>query len=332
MKIAVVGATGLVGTEMFKVLEKTNLPITELIPVASARSVGKEIIFKDKTYKIVDLETAITLKPNIAIFSAGGSVSKEWAPKFAEIGCTVVDNSSAWRMEADIPLVVPEINAEMLTRAHKIIANPNCSTIQLVLSIAPLHQAYGIKRMIVSTYQSFTGTGVSAVKQYEAEKAGQQLKDEQMAYHFPIFANCIPHCDIFLDNDYTKEEMKIVNETRKILNDQNLAITSTAVRVPVSGGHSESVNLEFEKQFEINELRKLLSDMDGIIVQDNPAKNEYPMPLMAKDKDEVFVGRIRRDHSIESGLNMWIVADNLRKGAATNAVQIASYLIENKLY
>ena len=332
MKIAVVGATGLVGTEMFKVLEKANLPITELIPVASARSVGKEIIFKDKIYKIVDLDTAITLKPNIAIFSAGGSVSKDWAPKFAEVGCTVVDNSSAWRMEADIPLVVPEINAKMLTRADKIIANPNCSTIQLVLSIAPLHKAYGIKRMIVSTYQSFTGTGVLAVKQYEAEKAGQQLKDEQMAYHFPIFANCIPHCDVFLDNDYTKEEMKIVNETRKILNDQNLAITSTAVRVPVSGGHSESVNLEFEKQFEIDELRKLLSDMDGIIVQDNPAKNEYPMPLMAKDKDEVFVGRIRRDHSIESGLNMWIVADNLRKGAATNAVQIASYLIENKLY
>lgn len=332
MKIAVVGATGLVGTEMFKVLEKANLPITELIPVASARSVGKEIIFKDKICKIVDLDTAITLKPNIAIFSAGGSVSKEWAPKFADIGCTVVDNSSAWRMEADIPLVVPEINAKMLTKADKIIANPNCSTIQLVLSIAPLHKAYGIKRMIVSTYQSFTGTGVLAVKQYEAEKADQQLKDEQMAYHFPIFANCIPHCDIFLDNDYTKEEMKIVNETRKILNDQNLAITSTAVRVPVSGGHSESVNLEFEKQFEINELRKLLSDMDGIIVQDNPANNEYPMPLMAKDKDEVFVGRIRRDHSIESGLNMWIVADNLRKGAATNAVQIASYLIENNLY
>jgi aspartate-semialdehyde dehydrogenase len=332
MKIAVVGATGLVGTEMFKVLEKVNLPITELIPVASARSVGKEIIFKDKIYKIVDLDTAITLKPNIAIFSAGGSVSKEWAPKFADIGCTVVDNSSAWRMEADIPLVVPEINAKMLTRADKIIANPNCSTIQLVLSIAPLHQAYGIKRMIVSTYQSFTGTGVLAVEQYEAEKAGQQLKDDKMAYHFPIFANCIPHCDIFLDNDYTKEEMKIVNETRKILNDQNLAITSTAVRVPVSGGHSESVNLEFEKQFDIDELRKLLSDMDGIIVQDNPANNEYPMPLMAKDKDEVFVGRIRRDHSIESGLNMWIVADNLRKGAATNAVQIASYLIENKLY
>lgn len=331
MKIAVVGATGLVGTEMFKVLEKVNLPITELIPVASARSVGKEIIFKDKIYKIVDLGTAITLKPNIAIFSAGGSVSKEWAPKFADIGCTVVDNSSAWRMEADIPLVVPEINAKMLTRADKIIANPNCSTIQLVLSIAPLHQAYGIKRMIVSTYQSFTGTGVLAVEQYEAEKAGQQLKDDKMAYHFPIFANCIPHCDIFLDNDYTKEEMKIVNETRKILNDQNLAITSTAVRVPVSGGHSESVNLEFEKQFDIDELRKLLSDMDGIIVQDNPANNEYPMPLMAKDKDEVFVGRIRRDHSIESGLNMWIVADNLRKGAATNAVQIASYLIENKL-
>jgi aspartate-semialdehyde dehydrogenase len=331
MKIAVVGATGLVGTEMFKVLEKVNLPITELIPVASARSVGKEIIFKDKIYKIVDLDTAITLKPNIAIFSAGGSVSKEWAPKFADIGCTVVDNSSAWRMEADIPLVVPEINAKMLTRADKIIANPNCSTIQLVLSIAPLHQAYGIKRMIVSTYQSFTGTGVLAVEQYEAEKAGQQLKDDKMAYHFPIFANCIPHCDIFLDNDYTKEEMKIVNETRKILNDQNLAITSTAVRVPVSGGHSESVNLEFEKQFDIDELRKLLSDMDGIIVQDNPANNEYPMPLMAKDKDEVFVGRIRRDHSIESGLNMWIVADNLRKGAATNAVQIASYLIENKL-
>jgi aspartate-semialdehyde dehydrogenase len=331
MKIAVVGATGLVGTEMFKVLEKHDLPISELIPVASSRSVGKEIVFKGKTYEIVDLETAVSMKPNIAIFSAGGTISKEWAPKFADINCTVVDNSSAWRMEKGIPLVVPEINASTLTKEDKIIANPNCSTIQLVLTLAPLHQTYGIKRMVVSTYQSFTGTGAKAVKQYEIEKSGQQAQVEDMAYHFPIFANCIPHCDVFLDNDYTKEEMKIVNETRKILDDQSLAITSTAVRVPVFGGHSESVNLEFEKQFNVDELKQILSATEGIIVQDNPQNNEYPMPLMAKDKDEVFVGRIRRDHSIESGLNLWIVADNLRKGAATNAVQIAAYLINNNL-
>ena len=332
MKIAVVGATGLVGTEMFKVLEKANLPITELIPVASSRSVGKSITFKGKQYTITDIETAVTMKPNIAIFSAGGSVSKEWAPKFADVGCTVVDNSSAWRMEPNIPLIVPEINAHTLTKADKIIANPNCSTIQLVLSIAPLHRSFEIKRMIVSTYQSFTGTGAKAVKQYETEKAGQQPKDEEMAYHFPIFANCIPHCDVFLDNDYTKEEMKIVNETRKILNDQQIAITSTAVRVPVFGGHSESVNLEFKKPFEVKEVKTILAASEGVIVQDDPANNEYPMPLMAKDKDEVFVGRIRRDHSIDSGLNMWIVSDNLRKGAATNAVQIAAYLIENNLF
>ena len=325
MKLAVVGATGLVGSEIFKVLENYKLPITEIIPVASERSVGKTIQFDGKMHSVVGLNTAIEKKPQIAIFSAGGSLSKEWAPKFAAIGCTVVDNSSAWRMEKGIPLVVPEINASDLTKKDKIIANPNCSTIQLVLALAPLHHSYSIKRLVVSTYQSYTGTGVKAVDQYEQEKSGVQVKDEDRAYHFPIFANCIPHCDVFLENDYTKEEMKIVNETRKILNDQSLAITSTAVRVPVSGGHSESVNIEFEKDYELSELKDHLANMEGIIVQDNPKNNEYPMPLMARNRDEVFVGRIRRDESVQSGVNMWIVADNLRKGAATNSIQIAEY-------
>lgn len=331
MKIAVVGATGLVGTEMFKVLEKVNLPITELIPVASARSVGKTIYFKREAYTVTDLKSAVEQRPQIAIFSAGGTISKAWAPKFAEVGCTVVDNSSAWRMEPNIPLVVPEINAHLLTKSDKIIANPNCSTIQLVLALLPIHQDYGIKRMIVSTYQSYTGTGAKAVAQYEAEKNGILLKDEDRAYHYPIFGNCIPHCDIFLDNDYTKEEMKIVNETRKILQAPDMAITATAVRVPVSGGHSESVNLELKKAFDIDQIKQAIGNTPGIILQDNPATNSYPMPLLAKDKDEVFVGRIRRDESIANGLNMWVVSDNLRKGAATNAVQIAEYLIKNQL-
>ena len=331
MKIAVVGATGLVGTEMFKVLEKVNLPITELIPVASARSVGKTIYFKGEAYTVTDLKSAVEQRPQIAIFSAGGTISKAWAPKFAEVGCTVVDNSSAWRMEPNIPLVVPEINAHLLTKSDKIIANPNCSTIQLVLALLPIHQDYGIKRMIVSTYQSYTGTGAKAVAQYEAEKNGILLKDEDRAYHYPIFGNCIPHCDIFLDNDYTKEEMKIVNETRKILQAPDMAITATAVRVPVSGGHSESVNLELKKAFDIDQIKQAIGNTPGIILQDNPATNSYPMPLQAKDKDEVFVGRIRRDESIANGLNMWVVSDNLRKGAATNAVQIAEYLIKNQL-
>ncbi len=331
MKIAVVGATGLVGTEMFKVLEKVNLPITELIPVASARSVGKTIYFKGEAYTVTDLKSAVEKRPQIAIFSAGGTISKSWAPKFAEVGCTVVDNSSAWRMELEIPLVVPEINAHLLTKTDKIIANPNCSTIQLVLALLPIHQDYGIKRMIVSTYQSYTGTGAKAVAQYEAEKNGILLKDEDRAYHYPIFGNCIPHCDIFLDNDYTKEEMKIVNETRKILQAPDMAITATAVRVPVSGGHSESVNLELKKAFDIDQIKQAISNTPGIILQDNPGTNSYPMPLLAKDKDEVFVGRIRRDESIANGLNMWVVSDNLRKGAATNAVQIAEYLIKNQL-
>ena len=331
MKLAVVGATGLVGSEIFKVLENYKLPITEIIPVASERSVGKTIQFDGKMHSVVGLNTAIEKKPQIAIFSAGGSLSKEWAPKFAAIGCTVVDNSSAWRMEKGIPLVVPEINASDLTKEDKIIANPNCSTIQLVLALAPLHRSYSIKRLVVSTYQSYTGTGVKAVDQYEQEKSGVQVKDEDKAYHFPIFANCIPHCDVFLENDYTKEEMKIVNETRKILNDQSLAITSTAVRVPVSGGHSESVNIEFEKDYELSELKDHLANMEGIVVQDNPKNNEYPMPLMARNRDEVFVGRIRRDESVQSGVNMWIVADNLRKGAATNAVQIAKHIMDNDL-
>ena len=331
MKIAVVGATGLVGTEMFKVLEKVNLPITELIPVASARSVGKTIYFKGEAYTVTDLKSAVEKRPQIAIFSAGGTISKAWAPKFAEVGCTVVDNSSAWRMEPEIPLVVPEINAHLLTKTDKIIANPNCSTIQLVLALLPIHQDYGIKRMIVSTYQSYTGTGAKAVAQYEAEKNGILLQDEDRAYHYPIFGNCIPHCDIFLDNDYTKEEMKIVHETRKILQAPDMAITATAVRVPVSGGHSESVNLELKKAFDIDQIKQAISNTPGIILQDNPGTNIYPMPLLAKDKDVVFVGRIRRDESIANGLNMWVVSDNLRKGAATNAVQIAEYLIKNQL-
>ncbi|HOY18781.1 MAG TPA: aspartate-semialdehyde dehydrogenase [Haliscomenobacter sp.] len=329
MRVAVVGVTGMVGNVMIKVLEEHQFPITEFIPVASERSVGKEVVYNGSKYAIIGMEAAIAARPDVAIFSAGGGTSLEWAPKFAEVGTTVIDNSSAWRMDPSKKLIVPEINANTLTADDKIIANPNCSTIQMVLALAPLHQKYGIKRIVVSTYQSITGTGMKAVKQYQMERKG--FEADEMAYAYPIFENCIPHCDSFLENDYTKEEMKLVNETRKILGDQSIAITSTTVRVPVLGGHSESVNIEFNQPFEVADVKKLLSETPGIVVQDNPAKNEYPMPMLAKDHDEVFVGRIRRDESIANGLNMWIVADNLRKGAATNAVQIAKYLAAHHL-
>lgn len=331
MKVAVVGVTGLVGTVMCKVLEERNFPVSKFLPVASSRSIGKEIIFKGKKYKVIGMEDAIALAPDIAIFSAGGSTSKEWAPEFAAVGTTVIDNSSAWRMDPNKKLVVPEINASELTADDKIIANPNCSTIQMVVALAPLHKNFKIRRLVVSTYQSFTGTGMQAVKQYQLEKKGFKPKEGEMAYNYQIFENCLPHCDIFLENDYTKEEMKLVHETRKILSDQNLRITATAVRVPVDGGHSESVNVEFEKPFDMQQVKQLLSEAAGVELTDDTSNNKYPMPLFAKDKDEVFVGRVRRDESIDNGLNLWIVADNLRKGAATNAVQIAEYLVENKL-
>ncbi len=331
MKVAVVGVTGLVGTVMLKVLDEFQFPVTAFIPVASARSVGKKITYKGQEHSVVGMQEAIDMKPDVAIFSAGGSTSKEWAPKFAEVGTTVIDNSSAWRMDPTKKLVVPEVNADELSAEDKIIANPNCSTIQMVVALAPLHRKYKIKRLVISTYQSFTGTGMQAVKQYQLERKGFEPKAEEMAYNYQIFENCLPHCDIFLENDYTKEEMKLVNETRKILGDDTLAITATAVRVPVDGGHSESVNVEFERPFEVDEVKELLANTAGIIVQDDPANNKYPMPLYAKDQNEVFVGRIRRDESIENGLNLWIVSDNLRKGAATNAVQIAQYLMKKQL-
>ncbi|MEQ8704079.1 MAG: aspartate-semialdehyde dehydrogenase [Phaeodactylibacter sp.] len=331
MKVAVVGVTGLVGTVVCRVLEERNLPISEFLPVASARSVGKLVRFKEAEHKVISMEDAIAARPDIAIFSAGGGTSLEFAPKFAEVGTIVIDNSSAWRMDPDKKLVVPEINAKDLTADDKIIANPNCSTIQMVLALAPLHEAFGIRRVVVSTYQSFTGTGMQAVKQYQLEKKGFEPKAEEMAYPHPIFENCLPHCDVFLDNDYTKEEMKLVNETRKILNAPQIGLTATAVRVPVNGGHSEAVNVEFEKPFEIDQVIELLSSTPGIKVLNDNATNNYPMPKFAKDKDEVFVGRIRRDESITNGLNLWIVADNLRKGAATNAVQIAEYLLARQL-
>jgi aspartate-semialdehyde dehydrogenase len=329
MRIAVVGVTGMVGQVMLNVLEERNFPITELIPVASERSVGKEISFKGKVYKIISLEDAILAKPNIALFSAGGSTSLEWAPKFAELGTTVIDNSSAWRMDHSKKLIVPEINANTLTKDDKIIANPNCSTIQMVVALAPLHSKYKIKRLVVSTYQSITGTGVKAVKQLENELAG--IKGE-MAYPYPIHQNALPHCDVFENNGYTKEEMKLVRETQKILDDRTIAVTATAVRIPTAGGHSESVNIEFENDFDINEIRLILSNTEGVIVQDNPDVNVYPMPIYANGKDDVFVGRIRRDESQPNSLNMWIVSDNLRKGAATNAIQIAEYLSAKSLF
>ena len=328
MKVAVVGATGMVGEIMLQVLAERNFPVTELIPVASEKSVGKEIEFKGNKYKVVGLQTAVDMKADIALFSAGGETSLEWAPKFAAAGTTVIDNSSAWRMDQTKKLVVPEINASILTKEDKIIANPNCSTIQMVLVLAPLHRKYDIKRIIVSTYQSITGTGVKAVKQLENEYAGIQ---DEMAYKYPIHRNAIPQCDVFEENGYTKEEMKLVRETQKILNDKTIAVTATAVRVPIVGGHSEAVNVEFEIDFDVNEVRTILHHTDGVVVQDNTDAYTYPMPMYAQGKDDVFVGRIRRDESQPNTLNMWIVADNLRKGAATNTIQIAEYLVANNL-
>ena len=327
MIVAVVGATGMVGQVMLKILAERNFPVTELLPVASERSIGKMIRFRDKEYEVIGLEEAVLRQPDFALFSAGGSTSLEWAPRFAEVGTTVIDNSSAWRMDISKKLVVPEINASDLTSEDKIIANPNCSTIQMVMALAPLHRKYKVKRIVVSTYQSITGTGVKAVQQLENEYQG---KKGEMAYPYPIHRNAIPHCDVFEDNGYTKEEMKLVNETRKILKDDTLAVTATAIRIPVVGGHSESVNVEFEQDFDIDQIRRDLKSFPGIKVQDNLDVNTYPMPIYAEGKDEVFVGRIRRDHSQPNTLNMWIVADNLRKGAATNAVQIAEYLIKKK--
>lgn len=328
MKIAVVGATGMVGNVMLEVLAERKLPITELLLVASERSVGKEMVFEGKTHTVIGLETAVEARPDIALFSAGGSTSLEWAPKFAAVGTTVVDNSSAWRMEQDKKLIVPEINADQLTPEDKIIANPNCSTIQMVMALAPLHKAFGIKRIVISTYQSITGTGVKAVEQLNNEMEGTS---GTMAYPHPIHKNALPHCDVFLENDYTKEEMKLVHETHKILGDSSIGITATAIRIPVVGGHSESVNLEFEKPYTLDEIRRLLEQTPGVVVLDNPEKNAYPMPIHAEGKDEVFVGRIRRDESVENAVNLWIVADNLRKGAATNTIQIAEYLIQHQL-
>lgn len=328
MKVAVVGATGMVGEVMLKVLAERNFPITELIPVASEKSVGKEIEFKGKKYKVVSLDTAVSMKPQIALFSAGGDTSKEWAPKFAEAGTTVIDNSSAWRMDPTKKLVVPEINAGELTKEDKIIANPNCSTIQMVLALAPLHKKYNIERVVVSTYQSVTGTGVKAVKQLENEYAGIE---GEMAYKYPIHRNAIPQIDVFEANGYTKEEMKMTKETKKILGDDSVKVTATTVRIPTVGGHSESVNIEFTNDFDVKDVRNILAATPGITIQDDLDAFSYPMPLYAEGKDDVFVGRIRRDESQDNTLNMWIVADNLRKGAATNAVQIAEYLTANGL-
>jgi aspartate-semialdehyde dehydrogenase len=328
MKVAVVGATGLVGQVMLKVLAERNFPVTELYPVASEKSVGKEVEFKGKKYKVISMKDAIAMKPAVAIFSAGGGTSMEWAPEFAKAGITVVDNSSAWRMDKDKKLIVPEINADSLTANDKIIANPNCSTIQMVVALAPLHKKYQAKRLVVSTYQSVTGTGVKAVLQLENERAGIT---GPMAYPHVIDKNCIPQCDVFTDNGYTKEEMKLVNETKKIMGDDSIRVTATAVRVPVSGGHSECVNVEFEREFDLADVRKILAESPGIILQDDPSKNLYPMPRTSADRDEVFVGRIRRDETQPKTLNFWVVSDNLRKGAATNAVQIAEYLLSKKL-
>jgi aspartate-semialdehyde dehydrogenase len=328
MKIAVVGATGLVGSKMLQVLEERNFPVTELIPVASEKSVGKEVTFKGKKYKVISAEDAIAARPAIALFSAGGSTSLALAPKFAEAGTTVIDNSSAWRMDATKKLVVPEVNAAVLTKEDKIIANPNCSTIQMVLVLKPLNEKYDIRRVVVSTYQSVTGTGVKAVQQMENER--NNVKGE-MAYKYPIDKNALPHIDVFLENGYTKEEMKMVNETRKIIGDDSIQLTATCVRIPVVGGHSESLNIEFENDFDLDEVRKILSNAPGVVVQDDVENFVYPMPLSAHEKDETFVGRIRRDESQPKTLNCWVVSDNLRKGAATNAVQIAEYLLEKGL-
>ncbi|MBI1267223.1 MAG: aspartate-semialdehyde dehydrogenase [Cryomorphaceae bacterium] len=326
MKVAVVGATGMVGRTMLKVLEERNFPISMLLPVASERSVGSTVRFNEADVNVVSMEEAIAQKPDLALFSAGGDTSLQWAPKFAEVGCTVIDNSSAWRMHADKKLIVPEVNGAAIGASDLIIANPNCSTIQLVMTLKPLHDAFGAKRVIVSTYQSVSGTGKEAIDQMEMERKGV---DGKMVYPYPIDRNCLPQCDVFTDNDYTKEEMKLTNETCKILGDKSVHVVATAVRVPVTGGHSESVNVEFEKAFEVDEVKRLLANFPGIRVQDQPELKMYPMPLYAAGKDEVFVGRIRRDFTRENTLNMWIVSDNLRKGAATNAVQIAEYLLAN---
>jgi len=328
MKVAVVGATGLVGTKMLQVLAERNFPVTELIPVASERSVGKEVEFKGKKYKVVSMTDAIAAKPAVALFSAGGGTSLEWAPKFAEAGITVIDNSSAWRMDPNKKLVVPEINADELTAADKIIANPNCSTIQMVVALNPLHKKYTIKRIVVSTYQSVTGTGVKAVDQLLNERKGVV---GEMAYKYPIDLNVIPQIDVFLENGYTKEEMKMVLETKKIMRDDNIRVTATTVRIPVMGGHSESVNVEFATDYVLSEVKDILSASPGVVVVDNPATQQYPMPMDAHEKDDVFVGRLRRDETQANTLNMWVVSDNLRKGAATNAVQIAEYLVANGL-
>ncbi|MFG6685242.1 aspartate-semialdehyde dehydrogenase [Mariniflexile sp. HNIBRBA6329] len=328
MKVAVVGATGMVGEVMLKVLAERNFPVTELLLVASERSVGKKLTYNNKEYTVIGLADAVAAKPQIAIFSAGGDTSLEWAPKFAEAGTTVVDNSSAWRMDPTKKLVVPEINANELTKDDKIIANPNCSTIQMVLALSGLHKKYKMKRVVVSTYQSVSGTGVKAVKQLENEMAGIE---GDMAYPYPINRNVLPHCDVFLENGYTKEEMKLAREPQKIFNDKSFSVTATAVRVPTSGGHSEAVNVQFENDFDLAEVRQILSETPGVVLQDNTATNSYPMPMFAHDKDEVFVGRLRRDESQPNTLNMWIVADNLRKGAATNTIQISEYLIANNL-
>ena len=324
MRVSVVGATGMVGQIILKVLAERSFPVTELIPVASERSVGKKVAFGGQNWTVVSLADAVAAAPDVALFSAGGAASLEWAPKFAAAGTRVVDNSSAWRMDSDKKLVVPEINADVLEEGDMIIANPNCSTIQLVVALNPLHEAFGAKRVIVSTYQSVTGTGKAAVDQLEGERKGE---DPQMVYPYKIDGNCIPHCDVFLDNDYTKEEMKMTHETVKIIDDEGIKLAATAVRVPVQGGHSESVNVEFERDFTLEEVRKILSDTPGVTLQDRPEFNTYPMPLMAEGKDDIFVGRLRRDFTTERGLNMWVVSDNLRKGAATNTVQIAEALM-----
>ena len=328
MKVAVVGATGLVGSKMLQVLEERNFPLTELLPVASEKSVGKEITYKGRTYKVIGMADAVAARPDIAIFSAGGGTSLEWAPKFAEVGTTVVDNSSAWRMDPTKKLVVPEINADVLTREDKIIANPNCSTIQMVLALAPLQRRYEIRRVVVTTFQSVTGTGKRAVDQLFGEREGKPV---DRVYPHPIDLNILPHIDSFLDTGYTKEEMKMVNETCKILRDDSIRVTATTVRVPTIGGHSESVNVELAEDFTLEEVRRLLSETPGVVVQDDPQNNVYPMPLNAHEKDEVFVGRLRRDFTQPNTLNMWVVADNLRKGAATNAIQIAEYLVQHGL-
>ncbi|GFD78636.1 aspartate-semialdehyde dehydrogenase [Tenacibaculum sp. KUL118] len=328
MRVAVVGATGMVGNVMLQVLAERNFPVTELIPVASERSVGNQIEFQGTNYTVVGLQTAVAMQPDIALFSAGGDTSLEWAPKFAAVGTTVIDNSSAWRMDPTKKLVVPEINGDVLTSEDKIIANPNCSTIQLVMALAPLHKEYKMKRVVISTYQSVSGTGVKAVRQLDNEEAGVE---GEMAYPHPIGRNALPHCDVFLENGYTKEEMKLVKEPKKILRDDSFAVTATAVRIPTAGGHSEAVNVQFENDFELDKVRKLLTQTEGVIVQDDVQNNVYPMPILANNKDEVFVGRIRRDESQPNTLNMWIVADNLRKGAATNTIQIAEYLVAKGL-